>query len=194
MEWLTTTILLDQLTRGESGAWEVFVTRFKRPILALGVKAGLAPDLAEDAAQECLLTLVRGLKDGSYSREKGRLSGWLFGIARFKVLQSLDLMNRRRADGLDDSGRSGGVSLPDARTLEESWEGSWAENVLHFCIETVRGEVDEKTFAAFEAVTLGDESIESVAQRLGMTPNAVSIAKHRVMKRMRALKADFETI
>jgi hypothetical protein len=54
--------------------------------------------------------------------------------------------------------------------------------------------VDPGTFRAFERVALDQVPAADVARELGMTRNAVFLAKHRVVKRIRALKDAFESV
>lgn len=193
MEWFTTTVLLSQLTAGEDGAWDRLVQRFEKPILMLAARAGFESDRAEDIVQETMLALIAGLREGSYSRDKGRLSGWLYGIARMKILQTKDSARRRKAEENAAAGPEADLWV-DEKSLKDGWEGSWAQNALEQSLRYVRSEFDANTMAAFEAVSLGDEPAAEVAARLGMTSNAVSIAKHRVLTRLRKLRDEFEIL
>lgn len=168
--------------------------RFRRPIIAIASRAALPHDVADDVVQETMLALTKSLKDGTYSREKGRLSSWLYGIARMRVLQAVDAARRRKTDAIDAKDPSSFGELIDEKSLLDSWEGSWAQMVLELSLRRVRTEVDPKTYAAFEAVALRDESVDDTAARLGMTPNAVAIAKHRVLSRLRKLRDELEVI
>jgi DNA-directed RNA polymerase specialized sigma24 family protein len=51
----------------------------------------------------------------------------------------------------------------------------------------VRKEVEPATSRAFEMLVLESRSVEDAARELGLTANAVTIAKHRVGKRVREL-------
>ena len=94
MEWVTTSVLLDQLRAGADGAWGAFLERFRKPVIAFALKVGLPAQAADDAAQETMLAFLEGLRSGSYDRKKGRLSSWLFGIASMKARQAFDARAR----------------------------------------------------------------------------------------------------
>lgn len=53
-------------------------------------------------------------------------------------------------------------------------------------------DVAQDTVLAFAAAYRQGQSPDAVADELGMTRNSVYIAKHRVLKRLRELKARFE--
>lgn len=194
MEWITTTVLISQLTGGDTVAWQSLVQRFRPPIIAISSRARLSHDAAEDVVQESLLALIASLKDGSYSREKGRLSSWLYGIARMKVLQALDVARRRKLEPLAENDDSTADVMIDEKSLLDSWEGSWSQMVLLQSLQRVRTEVDPKTYSAFEGVALGGESVADAAARLGITLNAVAVAKHRVLARLKKLREELETV
>ena len=56
----------------------------------------------------------------------------------------------------------------------------------------MRKEFDPKVFKAFELYALGQIAVDKVAQQFEMSPNAVYIAKCRVLSRLRELKQQFE--
>ena len=66
---------------------------------------------------------------------------------------------------------------------------------IHFKRATdaqVQREVKPSTFQAFHQVVFEHKSPAAAAESTGLTENAVFIAKHRVLKRLRALNAEFE--
>jgi DNA-directed RNA polymerase specialized sigma24 family protein len=194
MEWVTTTIILEHLRDGRDAAWLAFCERFRSPIAALAIKVGVARAAAEDVAQETLLTFLTGLRAGHYERGKGRLGAWLFGIARMKAMQAREAAARRERVVAAPDDSQGLAALPDAREVAEFWEKSWAANLAEQCMARASVEFDARTFAAFRAVVLEGRAPAEAADRLSMTPNAVHIAKHRVLKRMRALKDELEAL
>jgi RNA polymerase sigma-70 factor (ECF subfamily) len=64
--------------------------------------------------------------------------------------------------------------------------------VLERSLQQVRRETDKKVFEAFELYALMGENPQEVAKQLGISPNAVYIAKSRVLTRLRQLQKEFE--
>lgn len=180
------------MASGDDEAWRQFVGRFREPIRRLAVRAGLDDGEAEDAAQQVLLACCDGLKRGAFDREKGRLSAWLFGIVRHEVHRRGMHARRRDALGLA-GGKTASAWLVDP-AAERDWERTWHEQVLSIAVARVRREVQPTTWAAFERVHLLGEAPDAVAAALGMTRNAVFVAKHRVLTRLRAVEADLEDV
>jgi RNA polymerase sigma-70 factor (ECF subfamily) len=194
-EWLTTSTVLDGLCDfDDRTTWQRFAERFRRPIVSFARGMGLNSAEAEDAAQETLLAFAKALRGGRYDRSKGRLSKWLFGIAYRQAL------NARRARGRGPVRPAGGgvtsiiAAIPDKTRAGETWDIEWERAVLDRCIKQVRREVAENTFRAFDLIVRKNKSTDEAAEALGMSRAAVYTAKHRVLKRVRELRPQFENV
>ena len=62
------------------------------------------------------------------------------------------------------------------------------------CLDRVKNEVQPATFQAFELTTMGKLRPDEVAASLGMSKNAVILAKHRVVKRLPELRKQYEEL
>jgi RNA polymerase sigma-70 factor (ECF subfamily) len=194
VRWTTTTLLLEKLRDAENAAWEEFVGRFREPIIRFASGLGLTTDEAEDVAQETLLDFVRAYRSGRYDREKGRLSAWLFGIAHRRV-RSAWRQEAGRPRLLKSPDRTAfWANLPDEHVARRSWDISWQQAVIEYCLQQVRAEVEPSTIRAFELFAIEGRPAATVAEELGMSRNAVFIAKHRVMKRILELSEQMESV
>ncbi|HWL94739.1 MAG TPA: sigma-70 family RNA polymerase sigma factor [Phycisphaerae bacterium] len=194
MEWITTTTVLDRLRdANDHSAWSSFVERFRAPITGFSRKLGLNLADAEDVAQETLMAFLESYRKNAYERRRGRLGHYLFGIAHNKILLARRKIGARegQVSGTDDR-TSFWSALPDSSQAQETWEREWRDSILVQCLEQVRQEVSPQTFEAFRMVVLEEIEPATVAERLGLTRNAVFIAKHRVGTRLRGLRAAFE--
>jgi len=194
MEWLTTTTILHDLRDfGNNAAWEGFVSRFRSPIVRFACSLGLTGTDAEDAAQETLTAFAQAYRNGGYDPSKGRLKNWLFGIAYRQALATRRHLARREtqvaANGQTTSFWS---AVPDETEASKSWDTEWDRALWDRCLSKVRVEVEPTTFRAFEMVVIANRTPAEAAGDLGMTRNAVFIAKHRVLTRVRALMREEE--
>lgn len=80
--------LLFRLRNGDEQAFSVLYRRRQGAIYRFALHMSGSPSAAEDITQEVFLALLRG--DCGYDRERGTLSGYLFGIARKLVLRNLE--------------------------------------------------------------------------------------------------------
>ena len=191
--WITTTQVLDGLRcPDDTFAWDQFCTHFRPVVVKFAMQLDLPPVDAEDAAQEIMLSFLKAFRDGKYIREKGRLSNWLFGVARRVIL---NLRSRRPLEKLiadKTTGTSFWDLVQDDHQMEQTWEMQWRRMVLDKCLDQVRREFDPKVFRAFEQYALAGAPVEEVCRRLAMSRNAVYIAKSRVLSRLRELQRQFE--
>jgi len=194
MEWVTTTTVLDRLRDANDGsAWSSFVERYRAPITGFCRKMGLGLADAEDVAQESLMAFLESYRKESYQRGRGRLGNYLFGIAHNKILMARRKIAGREAQvAVGGDGTSFWSALPDPEKAQELWEQEWQQATLLQCLEQARGEVSPQTFEAFRMVVFEQVEPARAAERLGMTRNAVFIAKHRVATRLRELRTAFE--
>ena len=195
MEWITTTQVLETLKTSDNAVvWQGFRDNFFPIIVNFARHIGLNPTDAEDAAQNTILEFLKAYRGGKYDREKGRLSHWLFGLARNVILhyrsnRSPELLI---SDKTSETPYWNGVI--DEESAQKTWTMEWRKVLLAKCLNRARQELDKKTFQAFELYALSEMSVEEVAQKLGMSENAVYIAKTRVVNRLRQLEQEFEGI
>ncbi|MBL8860769.1 MAG: RNA polymerase sigma factor [Planctomycetes bacterium] len=192
--WITTSTVLARLQRfDDRDAWAAFVDRFRLPIQRFARQQGLSEADSEDVAQETLLGFAQAYRDQGFDRSKGRLSHWLFGIAWRRI----DHVRRKgqrvvaeRTAADDPTAFWAGV--PDDAQASAAWNEVWETALMEHCLRRARSEVQAQTYRAFELLVLEKRSVEEVAQELGITKNAVYIAKHRVASRIKELVAELE--
>lgn len=196
MDWLTTsTVLHDLRDFNNRAAWDQFAERFRRPIVSFARTLGLSTIDAEDVAQETLLAFAESFRRGQYDRSKGRLSRWLFGIAYRQALNERRSGARLAARGAAGSDPDALLhNVPDEAAATVSWDQEWEQALLQQCLAQVQAEVEPVTYQAFELVVRGERSAAQAAAELGVPIKLVYNAKHRVLKRIRELRAALEDV
>jgi RNA polymerase sigma-70 factor (ECF subfamily) len=184
----STSLLLGLRDPDNAEIWQSFVERYRPLILQFALHLGLGAEDAEDVAQISLLEFQQNYKEGKYDRDKGRLRSWLFGLVRRQILNY-----RRRLAGHEQQAHSRQeadalTELPAPDRMQELWEQEWQQAVLRACMDEIRREVQAQTLVAFEMFALQDRPAEEVAQHLGVSRNAVFLAKRRVLQRLRELR------
>lgn len=187
MEWTTTSAILEGLKDfDDTRTWLLFVTRFRPVIVSFARRRGLDEDTAEDVAQAALLSFAESYRRGRYVREMGPLSTWLFTISHRRVVDVLRGLDRRPTVPWDDR------DLPGGAEVRDQWTGAWESALLEQCLARVRAEVRPKTWAAFSGVFIEEREPAEVAEALGVTRNAVFIAKYRVLSRLKQLRSELD--
>jgi RNA polymerase sigma-70 factor, ECF subfamily len=138
----------------------------------------------EDLIQEVMHVIVREIC--TFERERtGSFRRWL----RLVTLNRLKDFWRRRqkhlktAGGLQDSVLA---QLEDpASELSQRWDREHAKYVLTRLIELIEPEFESTTWKAFRGVVMESRKPLDVATDLGISTNAVLLAKSRILKRLR---------
>ena len=194
MKWVTTTTILHDLRDyANRDAWDHFVGRFREPLRRFAASQGIPGAQAEDVAQETLAAFAESLRLGRYERDRGRLSSWLFGIAYKQVLKERTRQTRReRPIGGADELESARHLSQHEQDAADHWKRAWDGFVARVCMEQIRREFRGESVRAFELLVREERTPAETAETLGVTVKAVYNAKHRILKRMRELRAELE--
>lgn len=187
----TTTALLDALLNSEDEAiWTEFDGRYRPIITGFAMRLGLPPTDAADIAQETLLQFLRDYRCGKYDRSRGRLGAWVIGIARHRVYDLKRAQVRRR----ERRGESAIVDLPDEGRMTRIWDEECRQAILKEALAKLREttRTDPKTIDAFVRHVIDRQPPETVARELGMSVQAVYLAKHRCLARLRTIVEELE--
>jgi len=179
----TSASLLEQARGGGQVAWEQ-IARLYTPLLhAWLTAAGLQPADRDDLTQRVLVILVRKLPDFQHNGHAGAFRAWLRGIT-VNLLREFwrDRPSGAAASVLDQ------LADPDGG-LSRLWDEQHDRHVLHGLMEQVRPEFTEPTWQAFRRTALDGVPARTAAADLGMSVNAVLIAKSRVLARLRQAAA-----
>jgi len=177
---LTSTSLLVRLRQpNDSIAWERFVRLYTPLLLSWGKQQGFQDADAEELAQEVFIKVLP--KMVTYQRAEGQtFRGWLFILAKNA---SVDFRRRKANQLLPAPDGLSGVS--DDRTQAVGFEEAEYFQIACESLNLIRGDFNDTTWAAFEGVILQDRPAAEVAAKLKITLNAVYLARHRVLTRMR---------
>lgn len=195
-----------------SRRWREF-ERAYRPMME-GFLAKKFPGVeAEDVVQETLASLAQALPEYVYEpAEKGPFHCYLTGILKNKATDALEAKSKRERrdvayargrldagevmqgteDGIGEGeGREPALAVPgDApgATREE-----WEQAVVSIAVGELRRErKEDRQWQAFWRTWLGEESMEAVAESLGMSRDAVYKARERMMARLREIVGRLE--
>lgn len=181
LERLRTKPIQDDWTRLVA-LYQPFIERFIR------LDAKLSAD-AEDVCQEVLRKLVEHLPRFQRQRD-GAFRAWLKTI----TVNEVNYYWRRR---LRDANRMHGDgpllvdALQDSRSeLSRQWDREHTNHVLGRLQEMVAAEFSATTWQAFRMRVFDQRSTNDVAAELGISRNAVDIAKSRVLARLREEAAE----
>lgn len=170
---------------GDEASWRTLVEIYTPLIRGwLNRHAGLDAD-SEDVIQNVLTVVVRRIPEFRREPRVGAFRTWLRTITINCFRDAWKL--RRRVNVAADSHVDQLLEqLADpANGLSHVWDEEHDRHVTQRLLQIIRGEFTEKTWQAFQRFALADEPAETVAAELGLTVNAVFIAKSRVLTALR---------
>jgi RNA polymerase sigma-70 factor (ECF subfamily) len=175
----TSTTLLERLRDNTTGAWEQFVRLYQPLLLVWARRQGLQEADALELTQEVLVKLLQLLP--TYQRGAGQsFRGWLY---RVTTNQCMDFRRRRRATLPLPPAED--LAAVDPPTLIELEEAEYRRLLVRRTLEVIRGDFNEPTWAAFLGVRVEGRPTREVALQLGISANAVYLACHRVLTRIK---------
>jgi RNA polymerase sigma-70 factor (ECF subfamily) len=175
----TSASLLEQARDRRPSAWERLVALYTPLLQSWLTAAGLQPADRDDLTQRVLEILVRQLPDFEHSGRPGAFRAWLRAIA-VNLLREL----WRARPGPEAGDLLDQISDPGA-ALSRWWDEEHDRHVLEGLMSLVRPEFTDATWQAFRRVAFDGAPAREVAAELGLSVNAVLIAKSRVLARLR---------
>lgn len=181
----TSTTLLRDVADSQHARWSVLYSRY-RPMMEAYLQHRFPSLDAEDIIQETFVALTKILPDYQYNPEKkGAFHNYLTGILRNKALCALDARNRvltikERMQANADGG--------EAAESDQSYQ-SWRDSVFELALQQVLDDssIQERTKQVFIRTAIKGESIEAVAESLGMTRHAADCIRSRLAARLREI-------
>lgn len=173
----------------DPGAWRQLAALYGPLIYRWARRAGLRGEDAADVTQDVFRAVAAGAPHIRHGRPGDTFRGWLWAVTRNKLRDFW----RARADR---PAAAGGTDAHELLLLVPADGGSGsgvspaADGLLRRAVELVRAEFEERSWLAFWRVTVDGRAAGDVAADLGMTANAVYVARSRILRRLRDLLAE----
>jgi len=149
----------------------------------LGRVPGLGDESA-DLAQEVLVVVFREVARFDRKRE-GSFRAWLRQVTVNKIRNYRRKRQRRPVVGLDPAdGFLERLSDPND-DLAREWNQDHDKHVVEKLLAVVQSDFNPTTWVAFQRFGVDGVPAGRVAEELGLSENAVILAKSRVLKRLR---------
>jgi RNA polymerase sigma-70 factor (ECF subfamily) len=174
----TSLSLLERLVDGDAQAWRRLVALYEPLLRAWLRRAPLQPADRDDLVQQVLVVLVRKLPAFRHNGRPGAFRAWLRGIT-LNVLRDFYRRPALVPAAADPDVLARLVDPVDA--LARAWDAEYAHSILRGLLTLAEPEFSPTTWRAFRRLALDGERPQAVAAELGLTVNAVTIAKCRVL-------------
>jgi RNA polymerase sigma-70 factor (ECF subfamily) len=164
---------------GDEQAWRRFVALYTPLLYHWAKTSGLRGGDAEDLVQDVFTVLIGKLPQFEYDRGQS-FRGWLRTIA---VNRCRDRFRRRQHQPRLVGAEQFDGESPDG--IPWLAEAEYRSQLVARALELMRREFEEPTWRACFECTVNDRPAADVARELGLSVNAVYVAKSRVLRRLR---------
>jgi RNA polymerase sigma-70 factor (ECF subfamily) len=181
----TSSTLLARIRDKDQEAWGKFVHLYGPLVYGWCRRFGLQDADAADVGQDIFRTVAASIDGFHHDRQGDSFRGWLRAVTRTRVLDFL----RRKARAAHGFGGSDAQAMwhelpddpADSGSTDEDDKLSLARRAIDMVLENSK----EETRQAFSRVVVEGQNPADVARDLGMTVNAVYLAKSHTLRRIR---------
>jgi RNA polymerase sigma-70 factor (ECF subfamily) len=183
----TSASLLDSLRDvSDAAAWNRLVDLYSPLIRGWLRRHGAALGDVDDVVQEVLTVVVRRFPEFRRQPRTGSFRAWLRTITANCLRDHWRRSNKQPAAvGGSDFGEIINQLTDSHSGISKQWDREHDEHVTRYLLERIRPDFSPQTWRAFQRFAMDGLSADQVAAELGMTANAVFIAKSRVMSSLR---------
>lgn len=178
----TSVTLLDRLARGtDKDAWGKFVDLYTPMLLAWCKRLGLSDADSADLAQNVFVALYEKLPEFQYDPNRS-FRAWL------KTVLLNAWRNQARKQTAASTRSSGALDLdliPDTDPRIELDEAEYRAQLVRRALALVQEQFEPNTWKACWEFVVNDRPAAEVAAELGLSVNAVYLAKSRVLRYLR---------
>jgi RNA polymerase sigma-70 factor (ECF subfamily) len=187
--------LLDRLKKAPSDSpdWSRFQSIYLPLIKVWLARISGTRDESDDLAQEVLVVLIRELPRFR-TQGNGSFRAWLRQIAVNQTRAYFKKRRKRPLVGLTRDDEQFLSHLEDPHSdLSREWDQDHDRHVSQKLLLLVKNDFAAPTWDAFCRFALEGHPASKVAEEIGISENAVLLAKSRVLKRLRREAGDFLT-
>lgn len=179
-------LLLRLRDAGDEVAWSQFVGIYTPLIFAFCRGRGLSETDAGDVSQEVLRAVAGAIHRFEYDAERSSFRNWLFTVVRSKLNNFFTAQSRHPRLAGETTLQQLAETEAESQ-LQETWQREYQLNLVRWAAGQIRPEFKPQTWDAFWRTAVQGETAETVAAELGLTLNALYIARSRVTVRVRQL-------
>ena len=183
----TSDSLLIDLKQNLGDAWDRLDSIYVPMLKSFLSRQLVSESHVEDIVQDVMVVVLRKLPDFQRQRT-GSFRTWLRQIA-------VNCLHEHRRRRRHEASGQGGDEIQEmlsrladpSSELTSRWNMEHRRHVMQYVVTKAKSFFSPQTWIAFQRTALDDEDCATVARELGISVNAIYIAKSRVVAKMREL-------
>ena len=183
----TSISLLNRLQRSDAPEnWDRLVGLYG-PLLNIWLrKYGVQDSDTDDLIQDVMLAVSSNLRSFDHNGRPGAFRAWLRSILVNRLRNFWRARDRRpQVQGDSDIDRQLMELQDPASSMSQLWNRQHDQHVLRKLLELTKPQFAPETWLVFNRVAMKGERADIVAAEMGISINAVFIAKSRVLSSLR---------
>jgi len=178
--------LMLRYQQGEVRAFEILLTRHRRPVFNFILRFVGTRDVAEDLLQETFLRVIKG---ADHYQRKAKFTTWLYTIARNLCVDQSRRQKHRKAQSLDapiaHDGESGGTLLDVVADQEMPTDRKAVSQELHQTLHRAIASLSEEQREVFLMREFLDMPFKQIAEVVGVAENTVKSRMRYALEKLR---------
>jgi RNA polymerase sigma-70 factor (ECF subfamily) len=169
----------------DRASWERLVTLYAPLVYQWCRRFGLQAEDAADVGQDVFQAVAGGINGFRHGGAGTTFRGWLWTVTRNKLVDHCRRQGgHARAVG-GDAGLERVAEIPEDEPAWDDEPGDPIAGLVRRGVDLVRGEFEATTWNAFWLTAVEERAPAQVAGQLGLSVNAVYLARSRVLRRLR---------
>jgi RNA polymerase sigma-70 factor, ECF subfamily len=178
-------VLMVAYQKGDVRAFEILLTRHRRPVFNFILRYVGLRETAEDLLQETFLRVIKGAE--AYQRQ-AKFTTWLYTIARNLCVDQSRRAKHRKAQSLDapmNSSAESGTLLDVIPANEIASDRQTVNKELHLKMEAALSRLSEEQREVFLMREFLDMPFKDIAQVVGVPENTVKSRMRYALEKLR---------
>lgn len=173
-------------------AWDEFASLYAPIIYRVAMSRGFQAADAENLVQEVFFAVANSVSKWLKREDRGQFRAWLLRIARN---EAANMLTQRATRTLGQDGSAAEkilANLPSRDDFSSALGLEYERSVFRWATAQVRSVVAQQTWDAFWLSSVDGMPVNEVAEKLGLRPGNVHLARSRVMARIKGLIKKYE--
>ncbi len=168
---------------GDPAAWLRLYRLVGGVIIRASMDRGLSHAESEEVLQDTMITFHLELVAGKFEPDRGSLTQWILHIAKWRMIDQFRkrLPEERMHEDLEEDILAGHLA-PEVETGAPV--AGDAREALEAALEKLKALITPLEFEIFCALAFGNQDGQTVAERHGLTRNAVYLHKRHAMHKL----------